>query len=83
MRQIMWWTYGLSGKECKKIFPELPSDIDSYSKITYVRRNEIGRYSYRFTDDDDTEENEREDFEGKLRYWGAEEQFIEGLVGVI
>lgn len=81
MRQIMWWTYGLTGKECKKIFPELPNDVEDYPKITYVRRSETGSYHFRYTDD--TEENEREDFEDKLRAWGAEEQFIEGLVGVI
>lgn len=81
MKQIMWWTYGLSGKECKNIFPELEERIESYPAITYVRRNETGRYSFRYTDD--TEEHEREDFEGKLKAWGAEEQFIEGLVGVI
>lgn len=81
MKQVMWWTYGLSGKECKKIFPELRNDVESYPKITYVRRNETGRYSFRFTDD--TKENERENFEDKLKVWGAEEQYIEGLVGVI
>lgn len=81
MKQVMWWTYGLSGKECRKIFPELEERIEGYSEITYVRRNELGRYSFRYTDG--SEENEREDFEDKLRSWGAEEQFIEGLVGVI
>lgn len=81
MKQVMWWTYGLSGKECKKIFPELLNDVESYPKITYVRRNETGRYSFRFTDD--TEENERVDFKCKLDLFDAEEQFIEGLVGVI
>lgn len=81
MKQVMWWTYGLTGKECKKIFPELLNDVESFTEITYVRRSEVGRYAFRYTDD--TEENEREDFEDKLKAWGAEEQFIEGLVGVI
>lgn len=77
----MWWTYGLTGEECRKIFPQLTSEVLNYNKITYVRKNERGVYSFRFTED--SEESEREYFKDKLIVLDAEEKHINGLVGVI
>ena len=37
MTKTIWWTYGLSGVEVKKMFPQVSSQITEHDNITYVR----------------------------------------------
>ena len=46
--RIIYWTYGLSGVEVKKIFPKVPSHILEHDNITYVRETDLGEFKYRY-----------------------------------
>lgn len=42
MTKTIYWTYGLSGVEVKRMFPKVNSQIIGHDNITYVRETESG-----------------------------------------
>lgn len=48
MTKIIYWTYGLSGVEVKKMFPETMNNILEHDNITYVREIDSEEFRYRY-----------------------------------
>lgn len=47
MTKTIWWTYGLSGVEVRKIFPQVNPRILEHENITYVRE-ELDNFYFRY-----------------------------------
>lgn len=48
MTKTIYWTYGLSGVEVKKMFPKTMDTIIEHDNITYVRETDLGEFRYRY-----------------------------------